>query len=215
MSRPGHVRSASATCALRTRAALLAAAFALLVLPLLVAGCSQGETDQQKLNSVMVGSDTVLPTADTDAVSAIGVQLAALAQPLQQWWSTLNDPSVTPKTWLAAAPGLLDQIRTDVDNVESRLTPDRDERVRDTYQPYVSNWRDVVTALETLRDKVAAGDTAGQQAATDDFNNALARIHALDEARVKRVATVLGVDQARRLLQEEGVDPSRFGIPAN
>lgn len=196
-----------------TRATVLVASLALLVLPWCASACSQGETDQQKLNSVMVGSDTVLPAADSDAVSAIGVQLAALAQPLQQWWSSLNDPSVTPQTWLAAAPGLLDQIRTDVANVAARLTPDRDRQVRDTFQPYVDDWHDVIAALEQLRDRVAAGDAAGQQAATDQYNDALSRIHALDQARVQRVVAVLGVDEARRLLQEQGVDPGRFGIP--
>jgi hypothetical protein len=179
---------------------------------LLAGSCSQPETDQQKLNSVMVGSDVVLPTADTDAISEIGVELGSLAAPLARWWSGLNDPQTSTATWLAQAPSLLTQMRDVVDRIDSELTPERDPHVRDTFSPYVVRWRDLLRALEQLRDRVAAGDEPGQQRAVDDYNDVLAAIRALDAARVTRVVDVLGKDAARDLLENEGVDRGRFGL---
>jgi hypothetical protein len=178
----------------------------------LVTACAAPETGQQRLNSVMVGSDVVLPAADTAAISEIGVELSGLAAPLSQWWSSLNDPAVPATTWLAQAPALLAQMTTVVDRIEARLGPDRDVHVRDTFAPYVAGWREILATLDRVRDRVAAADTVGQQAAADDYNTQLRRIRALDAARVQRVVDVLGRDDARRLLEAEGVDPGRFGL---
>jgi hypothetical protein len=178
----------------------------------MLGACSHSETGQQQLNSVMVGSDTVLPSDDANAVSEIGIELAALTAPLQTWWSSLNDPATSSTDWLQRAPVLLAQMRTGVDRIEARLGPGRDPHVRNTFQPYVTQWRQMIAALDRVRDRVAAGDEPGQQQAVTAYNDALAAIRALDAARVQRVVAVYGVDDAKRLLREQRLDPAEFGL---
>ena len=160
----------------------------------------------------MVGSDSVLSSDDANAVSEIGIELAALTAPLQTWWSTLNDPAVSSGDWLQRAPSLLAQMRSGVDRIESRLGPGRDIHVRGTFEAYVTRWREIIAALDRLRDRVAASDEPGQEQAVSTYNNALAAIRALDAARVQRVVAVYGQDDARRLLTEQGIDPAEFGL---
>lgn len=168
-----------------TRAALAALVAPVLLLALLLGGCGDDDpSDQRLLNSVMVGSPDVLSEEDSETVSAIGLELVALAQPLQQWF----DRS-------APREELLARMTDAVDRIERRLTPERDSDVLATFEPYVAAWRRILDALEA--DDLEA------------YDQAVARIRELDERRIARVVEAYGEEDARRLLESEGVDPNR------
>jgi hypothetical protein len=137
--------------------------------------------DQRQLNSVMVGAYDELSAEDSAAVSAIGVELVALAAPLLAWFDGSGDRTA-----------LLDQMTASVDRIEARLTPDRGREVQTTFTPYVDAWRDLLAAL-------AAGDT-------DVAEDTIDRLRSLDGIRIDRVVDVYGEEAARRLLADEGVD---------
>lgn len=149
-----------------------------------LAGCSDDPSDQQLLNSVMVDSTDVLSDEDSEAVSAIGLELVALGQPLQEWF----DDS-------APEDQLLARMTAAVDRIEDRLTPERAPEVRSTFEPYVATWRRILAALE-------AGDMA-------EYDAAVERIRELDDRRIQRVVDAYGEDVARDLLESEAIDPSR------
>jgi hypothetical protein len=152
---------------------------------IVVLGCgSDTQTHQQQLNSVMVGSFDVLSRDDSAAVSAIGLELVALGEPLREWFDGTEDHQV-----------LLDRMTAAVDRIEARLTPDRAAAVRSTFQPYVNTWRDILAALK-------AGDISA-------YDTAVARIRQFDDERIARVVDVYGEEEAQHLLKEEGVDPNR------
>jgi hypothetical protein len=180
-----------------------------LAMMLVGAACSAPPTGQQRLNSAMVGSDVVLPRQDTRAVSEIGLELVALAAPLEVWWSGLDDPGVP---WLARAPELLDEMSEGVDRIDGRLAPGIHRAVRETFAPYVARWRQLLAALEDLRIAVADADRPARDAAVLRYDRERAAIRRLDEERVARVIAAFGPDEAGRLLREEGVDPGRFGL---
>jgi hypothetical protein len=142
----------------------------------------------------------------------IGLDLVTLAAPLTTWWTTLNDPAVSERDWLAAALGLLDVMRTTVDHIGAQLGPGRDASVRATYQPYVDRWRAILAALDDLRAAVASGDGTGQQRATAAYNEEIAAVGRLDQARVARVVAVYGAEDAARALRAQGLDPARYGL---
>ena len=196
-------------------ATMTAAVLALGALACSVVSCSSGGTDrasQRQLDAVMVGSDRELPTGDADLVDIVGLELSTLSVPLTAWWQGLNDPATPTSTWLAEAPALLVQMRAIVDRVESRVLSAETAPVRDTFVAYVVQWRTALAALDAVRGATERGDSAAQQKATDEYNAALGRIRGLDQARVDRVVAVYGRDDARRLLESEGLDPSRFGL---
>jgi hypothetical protein len=147
-------------------------------------GDGPGDAGQRELNSVMVGSPDELSAADSETVSAIGLELVALGAPLQEWFSAGADQAA-----LAA------QMRAAVDRVEHLLTPDVAPEVRATFEPYVTAWRDLLDAL-------ADGDT-------DAYDTAVEHLHVLDQIRIDRVEDVYGPEQAEELLVEEGVEPTR------
>lgn len=149
-----------------------------------LAGCSDDPSDQQLLNSVMVGSAEVLSDADSEVVSAIGLELVALAVPLQEWFDG-TAPRAT----------LLDRMERAVERIDARLTPDRAPAVLATFEPYVTAWRRILVALE--------------QGDTEEYEAAVARIRELDDRRIARVAEAYGEEAARELLESEGVDPNR------
>jgi hypothetical protein len=198
----------------------LLAALLLLLATLNVVGCSSGGSTPAepgadttaRLASVMVGSDTVLGPADVTAVNVIGLDLVTLATPLRTWWATFNDPDVDESAWLAAAPQLLDAMRSTVSHIGQQLGPGRDPAVRATFSPYLEQWGRVLDALEAMRSAVRAGDLGAQQAATDDYNAAVAAMQRLDSRRVGRVVDAYGRDEAKRALAAQGLDPSRFGL---
>jgi hypothetical protein len=142
-------------------------------------GSESARSDQRQLNSVMVGAYDELSAEDSAAVSAIGVELVALAAPLQAWFDGSGDRTA-----------LLDQMTASVDRIEARLTADRGREVRTTFAPYVDAWRDLLAAL-------GAGDTDGAE-------NAIDRLRSLDRIRIDRVVDVYGEEAAQRLLAEEG-----------
>jgi hypothetical protein len=159
------------------------------VVALVAAACGddddQSSPGQRELNSVMVGSYDLLSAGDSEAVSAIGLELVALGPPLQQWFEPGSDHDA-----------LLAQMRDAVDRIERRLTPDRAPEVRTTFEPYVAAWRDVLRALD-------ADDT-------DGYEQAIGRLQELDRIRVERVADVYGDEVADELLNGEG-QPSGAG----
>jgi hypothetical protein len=172
---------------LRVRFAVAVAVAA--VVAVLVAACGDDGHDaspgQRDLNSVMVGSYEELPSADSEAVSAIGVELVALGPPLKQWFEPGADHAA-----------LLAQMTEAVDRIERRLTPERAPEVRTTFEPYVEAWRDLLAALDE--------DDA------DRYENAVGRLQDLDRIRVERVADVYGDDVADDLVKGEG-QPSGSG----
>lgn len=115
----------------------------------------------------MVGAPETLSDADSEAVSAIGLELVALSQPLNAWFD-----GSTPRD------ELLDEMTAAVDRIRGRLTPERSPAVRATFDPYVETWEEILDALET-----------GDQAA---YDAALARIRELDDRRVARVEAIYG-----------------------
>jgi hypothetical protein len=185
-----------------------------------VAGCGSGGASTTepgadttaRLASVMVGSDTVLGPADVTAVNVIGLDLVTLATPLRTWWATFNDPDVDESAWLASAPQLLDAMRTTVSHIGQQLGPGRDPAVRATFTPYLEQWKNVLAALEAMQSAVRAGDLGAQQAATDDYNAAIAAMQRFDSRRVGRVIDAYGRDEAARALAAQGLDPSRYGL---
>jgi hypothetical protein len=186
---------------------------AVAVLVVLAAGaCSTPATGQQRLNSAMVGSETVLPREDARAVSEVGLELVALAAPLEIWWRGLDAPDVDAAVWLAAAPELLAQMSEGVERIERRLDAARHRGVTETFRPYVVRWKRLIAALEDLRLAVADGDETAGDAAIARYNAERAAIRRLDEQRVARVVAAFGRDEAERLLRSEGADPERFGL---
>lgn len=160
------------------------AVVALLTVACVLSGCSDEPSDQQRLNSVMVGSAEVLSDADSETVSAIGLELVALAVPLREWFDG-TAPRAT----------LLERMERAVDRIEGRLTPDRAPEVIATFEPYVNAWRRILAALE--------------QDDMEEYEAAVARIRELDDRRIQRVVEAFGEDAARELLESEGVDPNR------
>jgi hypothetical protein len=160
------------------------ALLATLLLALATAGCSDdvdapgAQGDQRQLNSVLVGSYDELSAADSEAVSAIGLELVSLGAPLRAWFDGTE-----------ARERLLAQMTAAVDRIEGRLTPERAPEVRTTFEPYVVAWRDVLAALDVDDD--------------DAYEKAVAHIRDLDQIRIDRVADVYGEEEAQRLLQEE------------
>lgn len=160
------------------------AVVALLTVACVLSGCSDEPSDQQRLNSVMVGSAEVLSDADSETVSAIGLELVALGVPLREWF----EGSAPRET-------LLERMERGVDRIEGRLTPDQPPEVLATFRPYVTEWRNVIDALE--RDDM------------EDYEVAIERLRELDDRRVDRVVEAYGEEVARDLLESEGVDPNR------
>jgi len=171
-----------------------------------------GAGDSARLASVTVGSDTVLGPADVTAVNVIGLDLVTLAAPLRTWWDTFADPDVAESAWLARAPRLLADMGVTVAHIERQLGPGRARAVRDTFTPYLQQWREILDALEAMRAGVASGDVGAQQRATDAYNDALGVVRRLDRQRVARVVAVYGRDGAKRALAAQGLDPERFGL---
>jgi hypothetical protein len=155
-----------------------------LVAVLVTAACSDQPSDQRRLNTAMVGAPELLSTDDSEAVSAIGLELVALAQPLEAWFADAQPRDE-----------LLVQMTAAVERIERRLTPEVDPSVRSTFEPYVSAWRRILDALER-------GDL-------DDYDAAVASVRELDDRRIERVVQAFGDDTARDLLESEGVDPNR------
>ncbi len=191
-----------------------------LVVALGAAACSSGGGDAPvvsadaaaRLQSVMAGSDRVLPEDDVTAANVIGLDLVTLAGPLTGWWEDLTDPDVPRAEWLARAPERLEAMRRTVDHLAAQLGPGRAPQLRETYQPYVDRWRDVLDALEALRVGVAVGDRAAQERATGEYNRQLAAITRADRIRVERVVRVYGRAEAARALKAQGIDPAAYGL---
>jgi hypothetical protein len=192
----------------------------MLVLLGLLTACSSGgggapavsAEDAARLQSVMAGSDRVLPEADVIAANVIGLDLVTLTGPLTGWWDDLTDPAVPRAEWLARAPERLEAMRRTVDHMAAQLGPGRALPLRETYQPYVERWLDVLDALEALRAGVAAGDRAAQERATATYNRQLAAIARADRIRVERVVRVYGRAEAARALKAQGIEPADYGL---
>jgi hypothetical protein len=179
--------------------------------------CSGGGADeraaaQRRLDAVMVGSDRDLSERATGLVDIMALELTTLAVPLRVWWETVDDPDTTTARWLAQAPGLLAQMQTIVDRVEDRALSAETESVRDTFVAYVREWRVALRALDAVRGAVARDDAVARATATAEYDASLGRIRVLDRARVERVVAAYGADDARRLLTQEGLDPTQFGL---
>lgn len=161
---------------------------------------------------MLAGSDRVLDPEDVTAANVIGLDLVTLGGPLAAWWADLDDPAVSDETWLARAPDRLVSMRRTVDHLADQLGPGRSPAVRDTYQPYVDRWREILVALEAQRLAVAAGDVAARQRATEEYNRHVAAIARFDRIRVDRVVEVYGPEEAARALRSQGIDPARYGL---
>jgi hypothetical protein len=173
----------------RSAAGGLLAVVLVLLVSVSAAGCSSGPSDQRRLNTVMVGAPETLSEADSEAVSAIGLELVALAAPLEDWFA-----GARPRD------ELLDEMTDAVERIEGRLTPERAPAVRSTFEPYVAAWHRILEAL--ARDDL------------DDYDDAVARIRELDDRRIARVVEALGDEAARDLLESEadtagGTAPNR------
>jgi hypothetical protein len=192
------------------------AAAVILVAALAVVGCSADvtgqESSQRQLDSVMVGADRVLPTADAEAVRLIGVDLLSLVAPLGRVLDVVRSPGPAPAAEVAAARDALAVMTTVIARIDGRLGPDRVAAVRDTYEPYVAAWRAVVKALDAGVTAAATGDASGTTDALAAYDRAIGTLEGLDRARVARVVAVYGHDDAVRLLREQGIDPIRFGL---
>jgi hypothetical protein len=197
-------------------------AVALLAVALLgAAACASGggtsaapmsAADAARLQSVMAGSDRVLPEADVVAANVIGLDLVTLTGPLTGWWDDLTDPDVARTAWLARAPERIETMRRTVEHMAEQLGPGRAPTLRETYQLYVDRWRDMLDALEALLGAVAAGDRPGQERATEEYNRHLAAIVRADRIRVERVVRVYGPAEAARALKAQGLDPAAYGL---
>jgi hypothetical protein len=161
----------------------------IVAMAVLVGACgddgNEASPGQRDLNSVMVGSYDELSSDDSEAVSAIGVELVALGPPLQQWFEPGADHAA-----------LLAQMTGAVDRIERRLTPERAPEVRTTFEPYVAAWRDLLAALDA--------DDA------DGYQEVIGRLQDLDRIRIERVADVYGDEVADELVNGEG-QPSGSG----
>ena len=165
-------------------ARVLFAVLTVLALTSVAAACSDPPSDQRRLNTAMVGAPELLSSADSEAVSAIGVELVALSQPLEAWFADAEPRDE-----------LLERMTAAVERIDRRLTPERAPAVRTTFEPYVAAWERILDALE--RDDAA------------DYDAAVTRIRELDDRRISRVVEAFGEDTARELLESEGVDPNR------
>jgi hypothetical protein len=164
-----------------------AAVAALLVVTVACSGDDGGDAgDQREINSVIVGSYDELSSADSEAVSAIGVELVALSAPLQSWFDGTADRAA-----------LVAQMAESVDRIEARLTPERAPEVLTTFEPYVRAWRDLLAAL----------DAEDQRA----YDEALDRLEDLDQIRIDRVVDAYGDEVGRSLVEEEQTDEDGSG----
>jgi hypothetical protein len=160
---------------------LIAGALLALAVTAACSGDDSSSGDQREINSIIVGSYDELSTADSEAVSAIGVELVALGTPLQAWFDEPEDRAE-----------LVPQMEAAVDRIEARLTTDRAPEVRATFEPYVEAWRDLLAALE-----------AEDQAA---YEEALDRLQLLDQIRIDRVVEAYGDEVGRSLVEQEQED---------
>jgi hypothetical protein len=177
------------------------------VVALLAPGCRDARRlDDVQVDAVRVGSDDVLSEAESRFVARTDGRNAAVRAALVDFFDAFEAGDVPSMTRaVVSVTGAVDDFVTD-------LSAQSDPAVVATYEPYEPAWGRVVEALVGMRSGVESNDVAAIEASARLYDRSIGEITALDAVQVERLRPVLGDEQLRRLLEQQGVDPAIFGL---
>lgn len=172
-----------------------------------IGGCRDARRlDDVQVDAVRVGSDDVLSEAESRFVARTDGRNAEIRAALVGFFDAFEAGDV------ASMAGAVTSVTDAVDDFVADLAAQSDPAVVATYGPYEPAWRRVIEALDGMRAGVASADLAAIEASARFYDRSIGEITALDAVQVERLRPVLGDEQLRRLLEQQGVDPAIFGL---
>ncbi|MEQ8719258.1 MAG: hypothetical protein RIE08_16735 [Acidimicrobiales bacterium] len=177
------------------------------VVALSVAGCRDARRlDDVQVDAVRVGSDDVLSEAESRFVARTDGRNADIRAALVDFFDAFEAGDVPSMSRATVS------VTVAVDDFVTDLEAQSDPAVVATYAPYEPVWGRVIEALVGMRTGVEFSDLAAIEASARLYDRSIGEITALDAVQVERLRPVLGDEQLRRLLEQQGVDPAIFGL---